>query len=655
MSQWFDQSANANKLRQSYLKGFLDISGGGVLIRSDNSLNFYTTADGVNSKFAMDATNFKVINPANASTKNSTVGSAGAAVNVATQKLAYIADLSENVQSALNYFYTFASNTTTGLASSSANIAGSATIGGKLYVMGDSFFNSNVDVNGNLKVGGDAIIDAQLYVKGDSYLQGRLFVTEDASFHSNVYVEGLVIAQNALVALTDASLNNRLYVAKDASLNSKLWVNQATTLNDTLYVKEAATFNNKISVVSDSSFTNSVTIGETLYVKKLVIGESGATDAGSFSVDQLISAKGGIDVSNGLRATGDSLFHNKLHIIGDVSMDAALHIGGASTMDSSLYVTGATTLKSSLTATDGAITLGKAATATALHGIVAIAQDATDTLALGYTGKLATFSGAVGIAQDASMEGKLFVSADASMNSKLSVQGDVSLNSKLGVMGNAKIDGKITTGSIVINDSAYSSPNSIRTTAGNLVLASAGEEVLIPQNLKISGNLIVDGTTTTLNTIVNVTEAFDVSNNGSRTALNVEQYNSSFTIAEFGYGGAATNVFTVGANNSVGINKLTTESSQGRGFDYALDVSGSVGISDTLKVSKDVEFVQALKVDGNYSSAVGNMTLTAGKMTSSTILATGDASFNTDVSIGGRLYLPSLVFGSGFLDQSIHW
>lgn len=654
MSQWFDQSANANKLRQSYLKGFLDISGGGVLIRSDNSLNFYTTADGVNSKFAMDATNFKVINPANASTKNSAVGAAGAAVNVATQKLAYIADLSENVQSALNYFYTFASNTTTGLASSSANIAGSATIGGKLYVMGDSYFNSNVDVAGNLKVEGDAIIDAQLYVKGDSYLQGRLFVTEDASFHSNVYVEGLVIAQNALVALTDASLNNRLYVAKDASLNSKLWVNGATTLNNTLYVKEAATFDNKITVVSDSSFTNSVTIGETLYVKKLVIGSDGATDAGSFSVDQLITAKGGVDISaNGLRVVGDSLFKNKLDIIGDVSMDSALHIGGATQMDSTLYVTGTTTLKSSLTATDGAITLGKAATATAFHGDVSIAKDATDTLSLGYTGKLATFSGAVGIAQDASMEGKLFVSADASMNSKLSVQGDVSMNSKLGVIGDAKIDGKITTGNLVINDSAYAEPNSIRTTAGNLVLAAAGELVYVPQNLKIQGNLVVEGTTTTLNTIVNVTEAFDVSNNGSRTALNVEQYNSSYTIAEFGYGGAATNVFTVGANNSVGINKVPTV--DGRGFDYALDISGSVGISDTLKVSKDVEFVQALKVDGNYSSAVGNLTLTAGKMTSSTILATGDASFNTDVSIGGRLYLPSLVFGAGFIDQGGYW
>jgi len=60
MSQWFDQSNNANKLRQSYVKGFLDISGGGVYIRSDNSLNLYTKADGVTPAFGMDATNYRV-------------------------------------------------------------------------------------------------------------------------------------------------------------------------------------------------------------------------------------------------------------------------------------------------------------------------------------------------------------------------------------------------------------------------------------------------------------------------------------------------------------------------------------------------------------------------------------------------------------------
>ena len=64
-SQWFDNSANANKLRNSYLKGFLDISGGGISIRSatgDNAgtaLNFYDDATNV-AKVRLDADKIRV-------------------------------------------------------------------------------------------------------------------------------------------------------------------------------------------------------------------------------------------------------------------------------------------------------------------------------------------------------------------------------------------------------------------------------------------------------------------------------------------------------------------------------------------------------------------------------------------------------------------
>ena len=44
-NQWFDLSFSSNKLRQSYLKGFLDISGGSVSLRSDNSVKFHTSDD----------------------------------------------------------------------------------------------------------------------------------------------------------------------------------------------------------------------------------------------------------------------------------------------------------------------------------------------------------------------------------------------------------------------------------------------------------------------------------------------------------------------------------------------------------------------------------------------------------------------------------
>ena len=39
MSKWMDFSANM--LKQTYLKGFLDISGQGIYLRNDSSINFY--------------------------------------------------------------------------------------------------------------------------------------------------------------------------------------------------------------------------------------------------------------------------------------------------------------------------------------------------------------------------------------------------------------------------------------------------------------------------------------------------------------------------------------------------------------------------------------------------------------------------------------
>jgi len=92
MSTWFDQSNNANKLRQSYVKGFLDISGGAVNIRADNSLNFYTADEDGVSKVAVDASSFKVMGKRYESDANETM------VSVDRQKIAFLKDVSDNVQ-----------------------------------------------------------------------------------------------------------------------------------------------------------------------------------------------------------------------------------------------------------------------------------------------------------------------------------------------------------------------------------------------------------------------------------------------------------------------------------------------------------------------------------------------------------------------------
>ena len=99
MSKWFDLSTNANKLRQSYLKGFLDVSGGGIYMRNDNSMNFYTSSDQVVPKFAIDATQYRAYG------KHKESDNALGYHDVSIAKLAFLKDLSDNAQDQLDILF----------------------------------------------------------------------------------------------------------------------------------------------------------------------------------------------------------------------------------------------------------------------------------------------------------------------------------------------------------------------------------------------------------------------------------------------------------------------------------------------------------------------------------------------------------------------
>jgi hypothetical protein len=154
---WFDASSSSNKLRQSYVFGFLDISGGSVNLRSDNSMNFYNKYDGLNPQLAITASKIRVVDPANASNL----------VDISTNNLAYISTLSENVQSAISNVRNTVTNVT-GLSTQSA------------YVTND------LSVNGRIILTGDASMNSKLYVKSDASLNGNVYVSGTMAMHSFV-------------------------------------------------------------------------------------------------------------------------------------------------------------------------------------------------------------------------------------------------------------------------------------------------------------------------------------------------------------------------------------------------------------------------------------------------------------------------------------
>ena len=340
MSTWLDAPSNANKLRQSYLKGFLDVSGGGILVRADNSLNFYTTAgfggNAAVSSFAIDATNIKVVD-----------ASSGNLVSFATNKLSYMSDLDENVKAAFADIRSYltgnskSSNTDT----EKLNVDTDAKIGGNLNVGGNAYFDQQVAIagnlniaqnlvtkgngyfGGNLEVAGSQTINMNLYVKGDTFLNGRVFVTQDASFHSNIACYGEITSAGTISTAVDLSANGALKVAGTSNLAG------AATLGNTLSVAGAATLQSTLAVTGASTFTGAVQANSTVTASGAIQGNStlAITSTSTFGDKATISA-------GGLEVTGATTLNSALTAIGAVDMSNTLTVAGQSNLNGNVVL-----------------------------------------------------------------------------------------------------------------------------------------------------------------------------------------------------------------------------------------------------------------------------------------------------------------------------
>jgi cytoskeletal protein CcmA (bactofilin family) len=637
MSRWFDQSNNANKLRQSYLKGFLDISGGGVLVRSDNSLNFFTTANETVPQFAMDATKIRVMNTSN---NKLPYGQSGfqptGATDISAQKLAYINTLTENVQTTLTEFHEWKSAATTGISSSTVDasnvtVAADASIGGRLYVGGDITARGNLTLDKNLYVGGNVVVagsqtvNMDFYVRGNTHLDGNIYAGSNfylykgsAFVNENITASGELNVVGKSYLLGDVSMNgdlrvantiycNKIVVANDISDNGTMEIAMDAEMQSRLFVLGDASLNSKLFVNGDASLNSTLRL------------------AGDASLNSKLFVNGDASLNSTLRLAGDASLNSKLFVNGDASLNATLTVGGAAALKSTLEVTGETTLKANAEAK-----------------------------------KDLKVSERLFVLGDASLNSKLFVNGETTLQAKLIAMNDASLNAKLSVAGdtsfNSHVDardvsaGIFQAGRLIFEDNAAgvtNMPNTIRSTSGNITIKpkELNDWTIITSNLQVDGSINFTGSMIRTDTIVNVTQAFDISNAGTRTALMVSQNAPSQNIAAFDNGdisGQSTiPTFLVGGNKCVAINKDETTANRN------LDVSGNSYFSGLVDVTGAVTFHSGLTITGDYSSTAGNLTLTGGKLTTNTLEVTTTSEFKGDVTMRSHLKMDA----SKFIDQ----
>ena len=346
MSTWFDQSNNANKLRQSYLKGFLDISGGPVNIRADNSLNFYTTAEDGISKVAIDASEFHVMGKRYESDATESM------VDVSRQKIGFLKDLSDNVQFQLDKH----ENTLKYVASD-----GSGNDNTLIRLLGkdqagftDASTNNQIELNGHLvpkeayqwDLGSEEKPFRSLYLENNTIFfkvedskagtQGDFtsFSFNDATGQLDLSFNGklgsTVLAYDDKVSIGFDPANNNPQANFDLSGTSRFQGNMNIksgdiSLNDNLVVGSSSTLKSTLAV------TNAATLSSTLNV------------TGASTMDSTLTVADASTLSSTLAVTKAATLSSTLNVTGASTMDSTLTVADASTLSSTLAVTKAAT------------------------------------------------------------------------------------------------------------------------------------------------------------------------------------------------------------------------------------------------------------------------------------------------------------------------
>jgi carbonic anhydrase/acetyltransferase-like protein (isoleucine patch superfamily) len=308
---WLDLSSTSNRYISTYVKGFVDMSGGNLLLRNNNiivnsgdislngrlTVNFDSSLNG-NTFFKQNITTGGVIQQNTSNIQNASYISVDYGTFVSTLPRLAVANAFTNDNSFNN----------------NVSIIGNTEIRGNLIVLQNTTLQNftsigDVSFGGNLFIGNDVSINDNLFVRGDTSMNSRLFVGSDVSMGGKLFVRGDTSMNSRLFVGSDVSMGGKLFVRGDASFNNNVFVGSDVSINDSLYVKNDVTFGKGLMVATDVSINGKLFIGGDLSLN------------GNWFFGSDVSASGKLFVQ------GDGSFNGNLLAGGNVSLNGNVTTG----------------------------------------------------------------------------------------------------------------------------------------------------------------------------------------------------------------------------------------------------------------------------------------------------------------------------------------
>lgn len=299
MSYGYDISAN--RFKQSYFKGFVDISGDGIRMRNDMSINFFDTTNSSTPKFSIKSETMRIVD------------SNGNAYDISNSQLLYIRDLSQSAQQQLN-----------DLQSRTLHIKSDASDNETMLLFDSA--SQSVGVYANI-----------IPAKANTYDLGSV----SHPFHSLYVNQGTI----HFIADTGAELAASISFNTDSGSLDLSAGGYTTSLNNTRYIDGVLSTpilsyggNVGIGVSNPTAALDIsggvVVAGNTLFNGRVTIANGDLSLNGNVITSSITTNS--LIVNSGVFNSGDLSLNGRLYSKGDVSLNANLYVNGLSTLTGKL-------------------------------------------------------------------------------------------------------------------------------------------------------------------------------------------------------------------------------------------------------------------------------------------------------------------------------
>jgi len=623
----FNLFNNANNLEQTYITGFLDVSGhinhrtgdlnvmdGNVVVHAGNanfnSGNLYVDGNvSVNSNMAVVGTTTLT-----SLVTRDNLDVSGASTLGGSLTVAEITSLNNHVSIANNKQFT--------VGTGKATFGGDVSLNSNLVVDNGASLKSSVDVSGSAAFANTAVNGTLLFNTRPSFASDVSLNAPNVDICGNLYAQ---YAANSIPASAFIGGAGNV-IDVDVSMNAGLNVAGATTLS-AVTTSGDATIGGTLNIIGAStmstlSISNATTIGGPLNVVGITTFSNDVSFNGS-RIDicgNLYAQYPANSIPSSALMGGASSTYNA-----DVSMNAGLFVSSAVNLGSTMVVSGKTALRGD----------------TSLGTVNGSRIDICGNLYANYPSNSIPQSAIIGGV------GSLF-NTDVSMNAGLYVKDGITLDTitmqyqqtpSVGLYVNAALNATTlsSSGNAIINNALTVTGATVLSSTLNVTSAATLGSTLIVSGATTAGALTTSGAATLSSTLnVSGISTFNAAVAGRSTLAVVGATTLKSTLTVTGATTMNSGLSVVGATtltstlNRVGAATLAAVNAMN-----ILNISGASTFGSTLAVTGATTLASLLTVVGT-SRFKGDYTM------NSTLNVLGDVSLNSTLNVSAATTLPSL-------------